>query len=117
MVLLGGRIAEEVMFGVSITSGASKDIEEAYMLAEQMIMKFGMGRKTVYTHQSENAKTFIDKDIEMLIENSYCRAREIVLNARLIIDDASDLLVKKKTLQVSDIVDIIQKYNLKIPIA
>ena len=116
MVLLGGRIAEEVMFGVSITSGASKDIEEAYMLAEQMIMKFGMGRKTVYTHQSENAKTFIDKDIEMLIENSYCRAREIVLNARLIIDDASDLLVKKKTLQVSDIVDIIQKYNLKIPI-
>ena len=64
MVLQAGRIAEEVVFGNSITSGASKDIEEAYRLAEQMIVKFGMGKKMIYTSFSEDSKSFIDKDIE-----------------------------------------------------
>ena len=79
MVLQAGRIAEEVVFGNSITSGASKDIEETYRLAEQMIVKFGMGRKMVYTSFSESSKSFIDKDIEHLVETTYEKAHKIVL--------------------------------------
>ena len=98
MVLLAGRIAEEIFFGASITSGASKDIEDAYLLAEQMIVKFGMGRKIVYPHHSEDSKNFIDKDIETLIETAYMNAREIVMSKKDLIETCSDELIQNKLL-------------------
>ena len=98
MVLLSGRIAEEVFFGDSITSGASKDIEDAYSLAEQMIVKFGMGRKIVYPYHSENSKNFIDKDIERLIEIAYQSAREIIVNKKQLIEECANELIKYKIL-------------------
>ena len=98
MVLLSGRIAEEVFFGASITSGASKDIEDAYLLAEQMIVKFGMGRKIVYPHHSEHSKNFIDKDIETLIEVAYKNAREIIVSKKDLIEECSNELIEKKIL-------------------
>lgn len=98
MVLLSGRIAEEIFFGASITSGASKDIEDAYTLAEQMIVKFGMGRKIVYPYHSENSKTFIDKDIERVIEFAYQSAREIIISKKDLIEECSQELIKYKIL-------------------
>ena len=68
VVLLAGRVAEEVFFGASITTGASKDIEEAYTLAEQMIVKFGMGKRLVVPYYSETSKVNIDRDIERLVD-------------------------------------------------
>lgn len=102
MVLLGGRIAEEVFFGSSITSGASKDIEEAYRLAEQMIIKFGMGRKMVYTSFSEDSKSFIDKDIEHLIEMTYDKAYKIITEHKNKIEKGARLLIEKNTLLPED---------------
>lgn len=98
MVLLSGRIAEEIFFGASITSGASKDIEDAYLLAEQMIVKFGMGRKIVYPHHSEHSKNFIDKDIETLIELAYKNAREIIVSKKDLIEECSNELIENKIL-------------------
>jgi cell division protease FtsH len=98
MVLLSGRIAEEIFFGASITSGASKDIEDAYSLAEQMIVKFGMGRKIVYPHHSEISKNNIDKDIERLIETAYQSAKEIVISKKHLIDECANELIKYKIL-------------------
>jgi cell division protease FtsH len=103
MVLLAGRIAEEIFFGASITSGASKDIEDAYLLAEQMIVKFGMGRKIVYPHHSEDSKNFIDKDIETLIESAYKKAREIVVLRKTLIEECSKELIINKILLPEDI--------------
>ena len=108
MVLLGGRIAEEVFFGSSITSGASKDIEEAYRLAEQMIIKFGMGRKMVYTSFSENSKSFIDKDIEHLIEMTYDKAYKIITEHKSKIEKSARLLIEKNTLLPEDFDDVIR---------
>lgn len=108
MVLLGGRIAEEAFFGSSITSGASKDIEEAYRLAEQMIIKFGMGRKMVYTSFSEDSKSFIDKDIEHLIETTYDKAYKIIREHKDKIQDCAMLLIEKNTLLPEDITKVIE---------
>jgi cell division protease FtsH len=98
MVLLGGRIAEEVFFGASITSGASKDIEDAYGLAEQMIIKYGMGKKIVNAHYSEKSKDFIDKEIELLINNAYYHAKEIIMKHKEVIQICADELVEKQIL-------------------
>jgi cell division protease FtsH len=106
MVLQAGRIAEEVVFGNSITSGASKDIEETYRLAEQMIVKFGMGRKMVYTSFSESSKSFIDKDIEHLVETTYEKAHKIVSENKIKIEECAKLLIEKKTLVPEDVCDV-----------
>ena len=98
MVLLGGRIAEEVFFGESITSGASKDIEDAYGLAEQMIIKYGMGKKIVNAHYSEKSKDFIDQEIELLIKNAYYHAKEIITKNKDIIEQCSNELIEKHIL-------------------
>jgi len=112
MVLLSGRIAEEVFFGASITSGASKDIEDAYALAEQMIVKFGMGSKIVYPHHSEDSKNFIDKDIEHLIETTYHNAHSIILKSKSLIEECANELVQTQLLIPERIEEIMKKYNL-----
>ena len=112
MVLLSGRIAEEVFFGASITSGASKDIEDAYSLAEQMIVKFGMGSKIVYPHHSEDSKNFIDKDIEQLIETTYHNAHSIIVKSKSLIEECSNELVETQLLIPERINEIMKKYKL-----
>ena len=112
-VLLGGRIAEEVFFGNSITSGASNDLEQAYKLAEQMIVKYGMGKKTVYAYNSENSKEFIDRDIERLIESSYQSALSIIINSKDIIEETAVKLTKQKILVPDEIFRIIHINNMK----
>ena len=113
MVLLGGRIAEEVFFGNSITSGASHDIEQAYALAEQMIVKYGMGRKTVYAHSSENSREFIDRDIERLLDSAYQSAHNVISHSKSIIEQCAPILSKNKILMPSEINAIIHKEHLK----
>jgi cell division protease FtsH len=112
MVLLSGRIAEEVFFGASITSGASHDIESAYNLAEQMIVKFGMGRKIVYPHHSEDSKNFIDKDIEFLIESTYHSAHSIILKSKDLIEECAKELENTQLLEPEIIYKLMEKYNL-----
>jgi len=114
MVLLGGRIAEEVFFGASITSGASKDIEEAYSLAEKMITKFGMGRKLVVPYYSENSKVSIDRDIERLVENAYNKAHAIITKTKPIMDQCSNELISNKLLLPERIYEINKKHGMEI---
>ena len=113
MVLLSGRIAEEVFFGASITSGASKDIDEAYSLAERMIVKFGMGKKTVYPYNSENSKEFIDRDIERLLESAYQAAHQTIVNSQPIMEESAKMLMENKLLLPDDILKIIQLHHIQ----
>ena len=114
MVLLSGRIAEEVFFGASITSGASKDIEDAYGLAEQMIVKFGMGNKIIYPHHSEDSKNYIDKDIEELIETTYHNAHSIVLKSKELIDICAKELVETQLLMPERIYQIMKEQGYEV---
>ena len=112
MVLLSGRIAEEVFYGNSITSGASKDIEQAYKLAENMIVRFGMGRKTVYAYGSESSKEFIDRDIERLLESAYQTAHTTILESQKILEECSDQLIENKLLLPDDILRVIHRHHI-----
>ena len=114
MVLLAGRIAEEIFYGNSITSGASKDIEEAYRLAETMILKFGMGKKTVYAHSSDSSKEFIDRDIERIIESAYQTAYVIVSESIEIIRTCSKELVSSKLLLPDQILKVLHQHHISL---
>lgn len=91
-VCMGGRAAEELIFGIhNITSGASSDLERATQVAVNMVEKLGMsvrigfvshggGRKSRYSdsgggNPSEETRAAIDQEVRRLAEESYTRAK------------------------------------------
>lgn len=111
--LLGGRAAEQIIFG-DITTGASNDIERATHIARDMVTKYGMselgpikfgdeqeevflGRD--FNHQrnySEDVATNIDKHIKEIIETSYTKSLELLNENIEILHKASEVLLKKE---------------------
>ena len=99
--LFGGRIAEELIFGLeSVTTGASNDIERATELARNMVTKWGLSDKLgPLTYSEETGEVFlgrsvtqhkqvsdvtahaIDEEMRRVIESNYQRARQILTAA------------------------------------
>ena len=109
MILLSGRIAEELFYGVSVTTGALNDFEEALKLAEKMVVYYGMGSKLIYPSTSEKYKEKIDTDVTDLIENAYSCAEIILIKSRDLIREGSERLKKEKFLNVEMIEDMIME--------
>lgn len=111
--LLGGRAAEELVFG-DITTGASNDIERATNIARDMVTKYGMselgpikfgdeqeevflGRD--FSHQrnySEDVATAIDQHIRSIVENAYSRSKQLLTEHMDTLNRASEVLLAKE---------------------
>jgi ATP-dependent metalloprotease FtsH len=112
MILLSGRIAEEVFYNVSVTTGAINDFEEALRLAEKMVLYYGMGSNIIYPSNSEKYKELIDNDVINLINNAYSYAEIIINSCKDLIYETSEILKKDKLLKAEQIEKIINdKYN------
>jgi len=98
VVLLSGRNAEKIFFGESVTTGASKDFEQAYKLAEDMILKYGMGEHDIYTFNSDKSKDIVDKNIFELISSANSKSLLLLNECKGIIDELSDILIDTKKL-------------------
>jgi cell division protease FtsH len=99
MILLGGRIAEEVFYNVSVTTGAISDFEEALKLAEKMVVYYGMGigKTLIYPSNSEKYKAMVDDQVAQLIDTAYHEAYGIVAGAKDFIEEAV-VLLKRDTI-------------------
>lgn len=112
MILLAGRIAEEVFYDVSVTTGALNDFEEALKLAEKMIIYYGMGSNIIYPSLSEKYKELIDTEVVNLLNEAYKCAHVIILNAKDFIKETSEMLKKDKLLKVDTLNELIEnKYS------
>ena len=112
MILLSGRIAEEVFYNVSVTTGAINDFEEALKLAEKMVVYYGMGSNIIYPSTSEKYKELIDNDVINLINSAYSFAEIIILNCKDLIYETSELLKQDKLLKADKISELINtKYK------
>jgi cell division protease FtsH len=117
---LGGRAAEEVVFG-EITTGAANDIEKATTIAKQMVMRFGMseklGARTLGHNQdqpflgrefrqepdySEEIAREIDDEIRRIVEQGRERARGILRDHREQLDRVAEILIRRETLERSE---------------
>ncbi|MEW5986086.1 MAG: ATP-dependent zinc metalloprotease FtsH [Chloroflexota bacterium] len=114
---LGGRAAEEVIFG-QVTTGPSSDLQQATRVARDMVMRYGMsdelglrtfgeqgeyiflGREVAAARDySEEAAEVIDREVRRITDRAYDRARQIIT-------DHKDKLVKlAKTLMVVETMD------------
>lgn len=101
-ILLGGRVAEETIYGNSVSSGALSDLESAFNIARKMIMEYGMGKYVIYPHYSETYKKNIDQQIHILINNAYLETKKYLETNKEKIINLSNLLIEKKTLYKKD---------------
>ena len=109
MILLGGRIAEEVFYNVSVTTGAINDFEEALKLAEKMVVYYGMGRQLIYPSGSEKYKELIDTEVSELIHSAYDRSRFIIENSKDFILEAVELLKRDNVVNVEALEQLIRR--------
>nr|YP_009370257.1 probable ATP-dependent protease [Bulboplastis apyrenoidosa]ARO90746.1 probable ATP-dependent protease [Bulboplastis apyrenoidosa] len=131
MGALGGRVAEEVVFGdTEVTTGASNDLQQLTSLSRQMVTRFGMsnigpfslesqrsnpflgrsmGMKTEY---SDTIATNIDAQVQAIIQNCYENTVQIIKNNRPIIDYLVDILIEKETITGEELRQLVAEYTV-----
>ena len=109
MILLAGRIAEEVFYDVSVTTGAINDFEEALKLAQRMVIYYGMGEKVIYPSNSEKYKEIIDNEVADLINDAYGYAEFLVRNSKELIFEGAEILKRDKLLTAENLTDLMER--------
>jgi cell division protease FtsH len=112
MILLGGRIAEEIFFEASVSTGAINDFEEAFKLAERMILYYGMGKEVIYPSRSEKYKEIIDVEIAELLNSAYGYAEYILKQSKDLILEGAEMLQRDKLIKADTLVELM---NTKYP--
>ena len=112
MILLGGRIAEEQFWGISVTTGAINDFEEVLKLAHKMITYYGMGEHIIYPRESEKYKEMVDDEISQLIQDAYKFSTFIIERSKDFIFESSEILKKNKTVKIEELMELLEtKYT------
>lgn len=128
--MLGGRIAEEVVYGKErVTTGAGSDLQKAAELAREMIINQGMGSKLrdqvfhveegmmlermVHERQySDETAKVIDDEVESLISEAARRAREVIKANKDKLEDLKNALLEKETVEADEVIDILKGSKL-----
>jgi len=111
-VLLGGRIAEELVFGPSgVTPGAVDDIKKCKEIAKRMVIEFGMGRQILHPINSDKSRHDADLEVIAIIRKVYQDARRILENNRLTLNAIVDALHDRHTLYYEDLASIIHDHD------
>ncbi|MEK7120381.1 MAG: cell division protein FtsH, partial [Patescibacteria group bacterium] len=122
-ILLGGRLAEEIMFGPEgVSTGASNDLERVTSLAEKMVCEWGMGSDVSFRtfgetqsaslsgmgmtknrHISEKTAEVVDSQIEQLISQARINARTILIENKDKLVNLAEKLIEKETLSGEEV--------------
>ena len=120
MVGLGGRIAEEIIFG-DVTTGAAQDIKQVTQTARNMVTRYGMseslgminygsdedevfiGRDLAHTRSySEAIASKIDEEVKRIVDDCYNKAKQIILDHRDVLDASAELLIANEKIGRQD---------------
>jgi cell division protease FtsH len=133
-VALGGRIAEEIVFGEDeVTTGASNDLQQVARVARQMVTRFGMsdrlgpvalgrqsgnvflGRDIMAERDfSEETAATIDDEVRNLVDQAYRRAKEVLVNNRHVLDQIAQVLIEKETIDAEELQTILDRNDVKM---
>ena len=132
-VALGGRIAEEIIFGEDeVTTGASNDLQQVARVARQMITRFGMsdrlgpvalgrqqgnmflGRDIMSERDfSEETAAAVDEEVRKLVDVAYLRAKDVLVSNHHILDIIAKMLVDKETVDADELQEILSSNDVK----
>jgi cell division protease FtsH len=135
-VALGGRLAEEIIFGEDFTTtGASNDFQQVANIAKRMIKEWGMseevGAVALSTPQSGGpfmgremgsqqtrwgskimGKT--DAEVERLVNNSYIKAKQIITDNRPLLDHLARTLVEQEVVSAEEFQMMLVEFNSQV---
>ncbi len=129
-VLLGGRVAEEIIFG-EISTGAQNDLQRATDIARSMVTEYGMSERLgLVTYERERRPMFlpeslasggktyseekaaeIDKEISRVMEEAHERVQKVLSERRKILDDLAHLLLEKEIVQGEELRKMLGKID------
>jgi cell division protease FtsH len=132
-VALGGRIAEELIFGEEeVTTGASNDLQQVARVARQMVTRFGMserlgpvalgrqqgnmflGRDIMSERDfSEETAAAVDEEVRQLVDSAYARAKKVLTQNRHVLDQLAEMLVEKETVDAEELQDLLANNDVK----
>ena len=111
--ILGGRAAEQLVFGVQ-TTGAANDIQKATALAKNMVALYGMSEELglmapasvqseyldgqSYLDCSQETAAVIDREVKTLIAQNYQKTKQLLTDNRELLDEISEVLLAKETI-------------------
>ena len=130
--LLGGRSAEEIVFG-KITTGASNDLQRATDIAEQMVGTFGMSEilgPLAYDKQgggqflgngnnprravSDATAQAIDKEVRDLVDNAHQKALEILRNNLPLLESISQKILQEEVIEGDDLKNLLSETKMPL---
>ena len=122
-VCMGGRVAEELIFGAeNVTSGASSDIQQATRLARAMVTQWGMSETVGLVfhakdggEQSPETRAAIDREVKSILDASHIRAKELLLKHKGDLDVLAKALLEHETLTGPEIIDLLAGKKLSKP--
>ncbi|XP_011098599.1 ATP-dependent zinc metalloprotease FTSH 4, mitochondrial-like [Sesamum indicum] len=120
-VCMGGRVAEELIFGESeVTSGASNDLQQATSLARAMVTKYGMSKQVgVVSHNyddngksiSTETRLLIEREVQGFLERAYNNAKHILTTHNKELHALASALLEHETLSGSQITTLLAQVN------
>jgi ATP-dependent metalloprotease len=120
-ICMGGRVAEEVIFGVdNVTSGAVSDFQQATRLAKAMVTQWGFSSKLGIQYngdkeaRSAETQAIIDNEIRELLNDSYARAVTLITEHKQELGYIANALIEFETLSGSEIKRVSDGYNLNV---
>ena len=127
--LVGGRAAEQVVFGVQ-TTGAANDIQRATALARNMVTQYGMSEKfglmstasvqnqyldgQAYMDCAQSTAAEVDSEVKKILETAYEDAKRILRENRGLLDEISEFLLVKETITGDELMAYIQADQKKL---
>ena len=128
--LVGGRAAEQVVFGVQ-TTGASNDIQRATALAKNMITLYGMGdalglmapasvhnqylEGQAYMDCSQETAALVDKEVQKLLNKIYEETKQTLIDNRALLNEISEYLLAKETITGEELMAYVDADKAKLP--
>ncbi len=137
-VALGGRIAEEIIFGdEEVTTGASNDLQQVARTARQMVTRFGMSEKlgpvalgrqqgSMFMGRdiaserdfSEETAAMIDEEVSELVAVAYQRAKDVLVINKPVLDRLAAMLIEKETVDSEELSQLLVESKVRMaPIA
>lgn len=133
-VALGGRIAEEIVFGEEeVTTGASNDLQQVARVARQMVTRFGMSDKlgpvalgrqqgnmflgrdiAAERDFSESTAAIIDQEVRSLVDEAYHRAKQVLTSNRSVLDQLARMLVDKETVDSEELQQLLISSDVRM---
>ncbi len=130
--ILGGRAAEEIVFG-EISTGAANDLQQATQMAERMVKEFGMSQRIgLVAHRTDRSQQLlgmpsadraysdetaklIDEEVRAIIDAGYVRAKDLLTEHRQAMEGVVEILFENEVMDGDQLRNLLSEHGIALP--